>query len=154
MYCYCWGFSQKDFWCPVSKAAFSVLGRRRDNFQDNDVNESMLKEDSIRKIYKSWARDQNAKWEAGEVGSLFKRRNYLKEELCETAPPKDKLYDVVFDMMRQIKAEPQCTPKCSSPKVCWWRIYRGDLDGDLSLSPKALSRSKGMPKISLSTLPE
>ena len=135
----------------IAKAAYHVLGRA--NYKqigngDFKCEEDILSGDSIDKIYKTWIVNDNT--------SYFLSSNYPKAALQYSAPKQEHLDEVISFFMKYMDQEPEkcifkTPPKCpliATPEgYIWWRMYDGELDGDLPLSPKAIKRLSSFPKI-------
>lgn len=146
---YRWGFSSNCFEELISMAAYHSLGRANIkeigniDFSDED---DFLSVASIEKIYKVWKKRD---------APYFKRINYSKTFLKDTAPKEEHLYDVIIFLMNYMNQEPEkCIfknpPSCPDEMVrkgIWWRFYDGALDGDPVLSKKAAKRVKNSPRI-------
>ena len=144
---YRWGFSSKVIEPIIAKEAYRVLGRANNTQAGNSdfmCDDDVLSDDSIKKIYKTWSKENI---------SYFSRINHPKIALQSTAPKQEHLEKVISFFMKYMNQEPErCIfkdpPSCDlSGDYIWWRMYDGELDGDRPLSPKAYARRKLFPSI-------
>ncbi len=144
---YRWGFSSKVIEPVIATVAYRVLGRARITQTGNGgfmSNEDILSGEAIKKIYQQWSK---------ENPSYFSRINHPKVALQYSAPKQEHLDEVVSFFMKYMDQEPE---RCifATPPTCttlegymWWRMYDGELDGDLPLNPRAKERASSFPKI-------
>ncbi len=150
---YRWGFSSTKFETVIADAAFNTLKRGNKDlgnaaFQSEE--EDKLSTDSVEKIYKCWARENNSRF--------FSRRNHNNLFLRSTSPKEKHLYDVACFFMTYMNQKPErCIfkdpPRCPIKMIdagIWWRFFNGELDGDPVLASKAIKRIETYPKIKIS----
>lgn len=141
---YRWGFPSTVIEPILAKVAYTVLGRANNTQTGNSgfiCEEDRLSVHAIEEIYKTWSKANT---------SYFSRINHPKAALQSTAPKLEHIEKVISFFITYMNQEPeQCIFK-SPPEYStggWWRMYDGELDGDLPLSPKAEARKTVFPSI-------